>query len=210
MLCSYGCNREGIYKVNELKVCCSFHISQCPEIRLRNKNSQLGQTRNEKKYNCKYCNKITTHQGLLKHEEYCIHNPKNRRGCKFCGKQLFKLKSAGDYCNHTCANKKRAQTQKGINHPNFLQEGQDAYKFICFHYHEHKCIICGEKLIVEVHHFDHNRLNNEPSNLIPVCSTHHRYLHSRYKKLIISKVVKYKESFSGVAPTGMVSALQAD
>lgn len=47
--------------------------------------------------------------------------------------------------------------------------------------------------IVEVHHFDGNNTNNTPENLMPLCPTHHRYWHSRYKELVYDKVVKYIE-----------------
>lgn len=36
----------------------------------------------------------------------------------------------------------------------------------------HKCAICGE-VRPQVHHIDHNRQNNDPVNLIPLCPNHH-------------------------------------
>ena len=57
------------------------------------------------------------------------------------------------------------------------------------------CIVCGEDNIVAVHHYDHNKKNNEPSNLIPLCPTHHQYVHSRYKHLVEDKIEVYKRSF---------------
>lgn len=56
-------------------------------------------------------------------------------------------------------------------------------------------MICGEDKIVTVHHWDFNHGNNEPSNLIPICPTHHQYLHSRYKVLIEEQVNVYREMF---------------
>lgn len=38
--------------------------------------------------------------------------------------------------------------------------------------------------IVEVHHYDGDRNNNELSNLIPLCPTHHRYWHSKHRSEI--------------------------
>jgi hypothetical protein len=69
------------------------------------------------------------------------------------------------------------------------------YRKICFDNHEHKCIVCGENKILDVHHFDENKFNNEPSNLIPICATHHNYLHSKYRGEIIDIVVRYRENY---------------
>lgn len=54
------------------------------------------------------------------------------------------------------------------------------HRTICFQYHEHACIVCGESLVVDVHHRDRNPRNNAPENLIPLCPTHHRYCHRRH------------------------------
>ena len=72
---------------------------------------------------------------------------------------------------------------------------QKGYKKICFKYHPHKCCVCGEENVVAVHHFDGNHFNNDPSNLLPLCPTHHVYIHSKYKDLIIDKVMEYIENF---------------
>jgi len=72
---------------------------------------------------------------------------------------------------------------------------QKEYKKICFTYHPHRCCVCGEENVVAVHHFDGNHFNNDPSNLLPLCPTHHCYIHSRFKDLIIDKVMEYIENF---------------
>jgi hypothetical protein len=58
--------------------------------------------------------------------------------------------------------------------------------------------VCNEKLIVAVHHFVGNKINNNPENLVPLCPTHHIYIHSKYKNLIIDVVVKYIENFKSI------------
>ena len=40
-----------------------------------------------------------------------------------------------------------------------------------------KCAVCGFDKIVELHHKDRNRKNNNISNLIPLCPNHHRMAH---------------------------------
>jgi hypothetical protein len=69
------------------------------------------------------------------------------------------------------------------------------YREICFNHHEHKCVVCDENKLLDVHHYDGDKFNNEPSNLVPLCATHHNYLHSKYREEIIDKVIKYVSNF---------------
>lgn len=107
-------------------------------------------------------------------------------------------------CSYSCAN---TYFRSGEKHPNFKEFDKyddeslrssnfsKKYRKICFKYHKHKCCVCDENKILDVHHFDENKRNNEPSNLIPICATHHNYLHSNYKDLIIDKVIEYHKNF---------------
>ena len=79
-----------------------------------------------------------------------------------------------------------------LENPNF--EGT-SYVEYCFKFHRRKCVVCSERRCIEVHHFDRNRTNNSPGNLIPLCPTHHRYLHSKYAYLIEQKVLNYVDKF---------------
>jgi hypothetical protein len=45
--------------------------------------------------------------------------------------------------------------------------------------------------VVAVHHLDENRNNNDPSNLIPMCPTHHHYWHSRFRHHVEATVLAY-------------------
>ena len=69
------------------------------------------------------------------------------------------------------------------------------YRKICFENHKHECIICRENKLLDVHHFDENKFNNNPDNLIPICATHHNYIHSIYRSEIIDKVIDYRNKF---------------
>ena len=64
-----------------------------------------------------------------------------------------------------------------------------SYSLICFKYHKHKCIICDEDLAVDVHHYDKNDKNNKKENLVPLCATHHRYMHNKNYIYIIKECV---------------------
>ena len=74
-------------------------------------------------------------------------------------------------------------------------KGKCSYVIICFRNHPHKCCICGEEKIVAVHHYDGNHNNNEVDNLIPLCPTHHCYIHSKYKDEIQDKFDEYRKKF---------------
>ena len=92
-------------------------------------------------------------------------------------------------CSYACSN---TFFRSGVDNPNWKD---DSYRSTCFLYHEKKCVICGEDKILDVHHFDENKKNNSPENLIPLCPTHHMYWHSRYKGEVYDKVVEYRAKF---------------
>jgi len=115
---------------------------------------------------------------------------KIKKTCPICSSEFYfypeNTKKDKVTCSYACSNK-MFRTAKNKN-DNFL-----TYRTLCFKYHEKKCIICGEERIVEVHHYDGNHKNHVPENLIPLCPTHHQYMHSRYKNLIIDKVELYRK-----------------
>ena len=98
-------------------------------------------------------------------------------------------------CSHSCSN---TYFRSGINNPNHvknIEKSEYSYRTICFFYHKKKCVVCDETKIVSVHHHDENHQNNDPSNLVPLCPTHHQYIHSRYKNEIIDIVNEYVYNF---------------
>lgn len=66
---------------------------------------------------------------------------------------------------------------------------------ICFDNHAKECVVCGENKIVAVHHYNNIHEDNRPENLVPLCPTHHAYMHSKYKKLIKQKVDEYVQYY---------------
>lgn len=136
------------------------------------------------KCNCQYCNKQTTKTNIKRHEESCYLNPENLKYCPVCNSPIKNYKTSTT-CSYSCSNK---QFRSVTNNGNWKE---DTYRSTCFHYHEKKCIVCEEINLVEVHHLDENHENNDPSNLIPLCPTHHQYWHSRYKSLIEANVQNY-------------------
>ena len=90
-------------------------------------------------------------------------------------------------CSYSCSN---TFFRSGEKNPNW-KEVSTQYRYKCFNYHKKECVICGEDKIVEVHHIDENRKNNNIINLIPLCPTHHRYCHSVHKIEIEEKINNY-------------------
>jgi hypothetical protein len=127
---------------------------------------------------------------------------KTKKICPICGTEFETLighRKEKTTCSHSCAN---TYFRTGNNNPNYRDDinlnGIASYKIICFRYHNKKCVCCDEKNIVEVHHYDGNKENNKPENLVPLCPTHHSYWHSRFRYLIREKVDKYIENFKKV------------
>ena len=44
ILCDYGCGKEASYKLTNNKYCCSKYLTQCPTIREKNSNGNIGNT----------------------------------------------------------------------------------------------------------------------------------------------------------------------
>lgn len=196
-LCSYGCGNEGLFKLNNGKYCCNNSYQKCPEIRKKNSLSQKKNfilprinpaTIREK---CKFCNKLISITGIKKHELSCFLNEINLKKCPICNNPIKDFKH-----NVTCSNKcKMIYFSEMYKEYGKTSHQHSHYRTICFENHEKKCIICGEDKIISVHHIDEDRNNNDPKNLIPLCPTHHCYLHSRFKDLIIDKINNYINEF---------------
>lgn len=148
----------------------------------------------------KISNLITEHNIDVSHFNKTNKLKYNReiKNCPICGKEFITIidgpRKPKITCSHSCAN---SYFRSGLNNPNTKKIKDNEikhtakYRTICFHYHEKKCIICDEKNIVSVHHYDENHKNNNPDNLIPLCPTHHQYVHSRFKHLVIDKINQY-------------------
>jgi hypothetical protein len=119
-----------------------------------------------------------------------VLNGRIKKECPVCSKVFETLKSEDKKtCSYSCSNKFFRRGEQNGNWKN------ESYRSTCFLYHKKECVVCGEDKIVEVHHFDENRNNNNPANLIPLCPNHHQYLHSKFKYLIVEKVKEYRNKF---------------
>ena len=127
-------------------------------------------------------------------------NPINKKLCPVCGapiKDYKNNKTCSSKCGHNYYFHMYAEFGKkaAINRSQTIPDNELGYRKLCFRYHKKECIICGEKNIVAVHHYDENNFNNDPTNLIPLCPTHHTYMHSSFRHLINKKVQKYIQNF---------------
>jgi predicted class III extradiol MEMO1 family dioxygenase len=60
------------------------------------------------------------------------------------------------------------------------------------HFKKNECAVCGYKISTDVHHWDKNKKNNNPDNLVLLCPNHHREVHLRLliKENISKKIYK--------------------
>ena len=195
ILCEYGCGNEAKHQLKNGKRICLPSPNSCPV--KRKKNSEITKKTNRFALNasqieatCKWCNHISTKSALTKHQKFCYMNPDNAKICPVCY-NLIKNWKDNATCSSKCARdfysdkyKKYARKNKKLR-----------YRTICFDHHKKECVVCGEKHIVEVHHYDNNHKNNKPTNFIPLCPTHHTYMRSKYKHLIVDQVEKYHKRF---------------
>ncbi len=143
-----------------------------------------------KHVNCQYCDKETNTQNIKRHEDNCYLNPINITECVVCSTPIKDYKNSKGTCSRSCSNK---HFRSGESNGNWKGE---KYHSICFLHHDKKCVVCGEDKIVAVHHYDHNHENNEPTNLVPMCPTHHSYVHSRYVDEVQPIIDDYVRKFS--------------
>lgn len=138
---------------------------------------------------CQYCNNEYINSNIKRHEQHCFLNPDNLTLCKVCNEPIKNYRSSKGTCSRSCAN---TYFKRGENNGNWSENN---YRLICWQYHRKECIVCKEDKIVTVHHMNENHYDNRPENLVPLCPTHHQYLHSRYKNEIIDLVNNYVYNF---------------
>lgn len=141
------------------------------------------------KVTCKYCAKETTLGNINRHEDSCYMNPKNTKLCVVCEGVIENYKTSKGTCSRSCAN---TYFKSGENNGNFKG---DSYQYLCFANHTKECVVCGEDKIVAVHHMNENHDDNSIDNLVPMCPTHHQYMHSKFKGEILHIVEEYVQNF---------------
>lgn len=109
--------------------------------------------------------------------------------CPVCGTTFSCRRSEPKTtCSYACSN---THFRSGSNNGSYKKDEDVGYRIVCFRHHVKKCVCCDETLMVEAHHYDGNHNNNKPDNFVPLCPTHHQYIHSRHSHLIQDVVDKY-------------------
>jgi hypothetical protein len=124
--------------------------------------------------------------------------------CSLCGIKFYKnksrLKLSKSKLYFCCrAHKDAAQKIGGLKEiqpPHYgttLLGTPNTYRRIAFAQHEPKCSICGYdkyRSVLQVHHKDRDRTNNDVDNLQVVCPTCHLEIHYLEQTGAFSKIVK--------------------
>lgn len=122
--------------------------------------------------------------------------------CPVCEKTFTTLLNSPHektVCSYSCSN---TYFRSGPNNPGYKDlETTNSYRRICFEYHQKECCICKFDYIVEVHHRDGDKENNHPTNLIPLCSNHHRMYHSRHRPLVSPLIEDYYLKIKNILDT---------
>ena len=88
------------------------------------------------------------------------------------------------FCSRKCANSVGGKAKRD-------KYGLSAYTSIAKQYYAEKCIVCGFDEIVEVHHIDENRNNNDKKNLVFLCPNHHYLLHRKKSDKVGNTIKKF-------------------
>ena len=124
---------------------------------------------------------------VLQHEKTCIACNK-----KFFwkGRLLTKGYAQAKFCSRSCSNNRKTWWDK----PNNKYRSKH-YREIAKSHHEFKCVVCGFDKIIAIHHVDHNKKNNSPENLIPLCPNHHEMVHSKWRFEVQPVIDKWVENY---------------
>ena len=169
VLQTLSCRLNIVVKAN-----CYIQCISCKQ-NIKKWKYEIDAIKNKNKYICKQCT---------------YANAKEERTCPVCRLVfcVFK-KHKKKTCSRSCANK---HFRVGEGNGNWKK---DTYRSTCFLYHKKKCIVCKEDKIVAVHHYNEDHNDNRPENLIPLCPTHHQYVHSGYRDEIQPIIDAYIKKF---------------
>lgn len=131
-----------------------------------------------------------------------LKNNRTKVTCSYCGKEFYKQNSKLDKSKsglYFCCREHKDLAQKIESDipeiwPDHYQKNATigSYRKKAFLNYPHKCAICNwneDPELLEVHHIDENRLNNDLNNLIILCPICHRKLTNHNYILIDRKSI---------------------
>ena len=122
--------------------------------------------------------------------------------CSYCGEYFFRIKSKLDNSKnglYFCCRKHKDLAQRldsgdkfDVFRPLHYGDINSNYRDIAFRNYPNECAVCGynednDISLLEVHHIDEDRSNNEINNLIILCPNCHRKLTSQ-KYILVDRI----------------------
>lgn len=186
-------------------------------------------------FSCKICNiELETVSALANHARWNHQRDKTKRICELCNKHIYApnfhqhIKICGvaikfiwcntcgksttnlQYCSKRCSAIQN-NTNGSIGYTVYRNKRnikkKRSYRDICFERWDHKCIICGWNISVDVHHIDENHSNNTQSNLVPLCQNHHTMTRMiEYKEELKRKILDIVNNMGLCVPAAKTSA----
>ena len=132
-------------------------------------------TRNGLTKICKVCGKEIDWS-----KEFCssscraseLKSPLINRNCLYCGSNFYsKIKDTQKFCSLECYRNFTTGISKKETTEKLIQSIKNIY--------DNKCSLCGRDENLRIHHIDQNHENNIEENLILLCESCHRKIHSR-------------------------------
>ena len=144
----------------------------------------------------KYCSR--TCQVSYQRNELGIKRPKKNRIIKICigcGSKFEVIETSDKkYCSQKCW----TNNQKGENNSMWKNGSSFNYREYYYKHNEKKCVICGSKDNLHIHHLDTNRKNNDLNNLICLCIKDHSRVHMSKETFIDVELYKETEMYDKI------------
>lgn len=71
----------------------------------------------------------------------------------------------------------------------------NGFRYQSFRHHPRACVVCGEDRVIDVHHLNYEELDHNEENIVPLCPTHHRYIHSHWPEETLAKIAEYLDAW---------------
>jgi hypothetical protein len=99
-------------------------------------------------------------------------------------------------CSHSCGNKYFSEKQQygrhlGAGFNTLVKYNDKLTKYLPTIGLRKECVVCGELEVLDCHHVDEDRNNDDINNLVFLCPTHHAALHRHKSEAVFDAVVNH-------------------